>query len=39
MGSLEILVRGVIVEALHGGGTVYAEEDDVAFGVKGLRRG
>jgi hypothetical protein len=39
MGSLEIFVGGVIVKALHGWGTVYAEEDYVAFGVEELGGG
>jgi hypothetical protein len=39
MGCLEFFVGGVIVEALHRRGAVYAEEDYVAFGVEELGRG
>jgi len=36
VGSLEVFVCGVVVEGLHGGGTVYAEKNYVAFGVEEL---
>jgi hypothetical protein len=36
MGCLEVFVGGIIMEALHRGRVVYAEEDYVAFGVKEL---
>jgi hypothetical protein len=31
MGGLEVFVGGIVMEGLHGGGTVYAEENDVTF--------
>jgi hypothetical protein len=38
VGGLQVFVGGVVVESLHGGGTVYAEEDHVALGVEKLDR-
>jgi hypothetical protein len=38
MGCLEVFIGGIIVEALHRGRAVYAEEDYVAFGVEKLGR-
>jgi hypothetical protein len=38
MGCLEVFIGGIIMEALHRGRAVYAEEDHVAFGVEELER-